>query len=257
MSRAAIIVVGGGARRLDGVAKPWLHVDGVTILDRILDAVDPHVSRCILVGECPVDWARNGIEWTREEPAGSGPAVAVATGLQLLDDTIEEVLLVAGDAPFIAEPLALLMNAEIHNDGVAIESEGQVQFLCARLRHHALARAVAAGGSSMRSIYDLLEVRTVPALLRDADTWEDVALLRQETAMNEWLTEVAKKLAIEPIIDIDAVLELTRDVAHHTERKNAPLTSYLLGYAVAQQGLSPARIAEIAAEIGRMARERG
>ena len=109
----------------------------------------------------------------------------------------------------------------------------------------------------MHSLYECLSVTTVEALVDDADTWEDVARLRQETTtMNEWLTTVCEKLGIDPVIDTDALLELVRDVAHHTERKNAPLTSYLLGYAAANKSLSAAQLAELAAELGRLAKER-
>lgn len=74
--------------------------------------------------------------------------------------------------------------------------------------------------------------------------------------MDEWLEAVAKKLGIDLEIDVDAVLDLTRDVAHNLERKYAPLTSYLLGYAVASKQLSPTQIAALAAEIGAMAKDR-
>ena len=72
--------------------------------------------------------------------------------------------------------------------------------------------------------------------------------------MNDWLTEVTAKLGVDPTMDVDAILELTRDVAHNTERKNAPLTTYLLGYAAASQNLSAAQIAQLAAELGAMAK---
>lgn len=72
--------------------------------------------------------------------------------------------------------------------------------------------------------------------------------------MDDWLQAVAEKLGIDATIDIDAVLDLTRDVAHNQERKNAPLTAYLLGYAVAMKQMQPSDIAAAAAEIGAMAK---
>lgn len=96
MTRAAIIIVGGGARRLSGVAKPWLMIDGVTIIDRIVDSVRPHVDQCVLVGKCPPAWSRPDVQWTSEEPPGSGPVAAVAAGLQQLNPDVDEVLVLAG-----------------------------------------------------------------------------------------------------------------------------------------------------------------
>ena len=257
MTRAAIVVVGGNARRLNGIAKPWLLINGRHIIDRIVDAVLPQVQQCVLVGEPPAGWARADVQWAREEPIGGGPVAALTAGLGLLDAAIDEVLLLAGDTPFIDEPLSALLATTVTDDGVVVTSDGQVQYLCALLRTASIHRALAQAGSSMRSLYECLSVTTVEALVDDADTWEDVARLRQETTtMNEWLTTVCEKLGIDPVIDTDALLELARDVAHHTERKNAPLTSYLLGYAAANKSLSAAQLAELAAELGRLAKER-
>jgi len=51
---------------------------------------------------------------------------------------------------------------------------------------------------------------------------------------DDWLTAAAADLGIDPaVVDVDAVLDLARDVAHHVERKAAPLTAYLVGYAAA------------------------
>jgi len=107
----------------------------------------------------------------------------------------------------------------------------------------------------MRSVFASLRITEIEAEVVDADTWEDIARLRQEQQMDEWLEAVAEKLGIAPAVDIDAVLDLTRDVAHSLERKYAPLTSYLLGYAAASKQLHPAQIAALAAELGAMAKD--
>ena len=254
MNRAAIVVVGGAGQRLGGVAKPWLRVGGVPIIDHILDAVLPHVQQCILVGQQPTTWAHSEVTWTQEEPAGSGPAAAIRAGLAVLNPDVSEVLLLAGDAPFIAEPLAMLLDAEFTEDGIALEVDGRVQYLCARILRAGLEAASVKPSMSMRGIFEGLRIRTIPASLQDADTWEDVAQLRQGIGMNDWLTAVAAKLGIDPTMDADALLDLTRDVAHNTDRKNAPLTTYLLGYAAASQQLSAAQIAELTAELSAMAK---
>jgi hypothetical protein len=51
---------------------------------------------------------------------------------------------------------------------------------------------------------------------------------------DDWLTTAAADLGVDPgVVDVTAVLELARDVAHNVERKAAPLTTYLVGYAAA------------------------
>ncbi|GGL16078.1 hypothetical protein Sme01_30300 [Sphaerisporangium melleum] len=48
----------------------------------------------------------------------------------------------------------------------------------------------------------------------------------------EWTALVCKELGIDPDrLDRDAVLDLTKDVAHGVARPAAPLTAYLLGLA--------------------------
>ncbi|MEW9529674.1 DUF6457 domain-containing protein [Microbispora sp. NPDC049125] len=50
--------------------------------------------------------------------------------------------------------------------------------------------------------------------------------------LEEWTALVCRELGIDPArVDRDAVLDLTRDVAHGVARPAAPLTAYLLGLA--------------------------
>lgn len=51
--------------------------------------------------------------------------------------------------------------------------------------------------------------------------------------MDEWIEEVKKELGVTVNFDIDSILDTARDAAHSVERKAAPITTFLLGYAVA------------------------
>lgn len=56
----------------------------------------------------------------------------------------------------------------------------------------------------------------------------------------EWTALVCKELGIDPgRVDRDAILDLTRDVAHGVARPAAPLTAYLLGLAEGAGTASP------------------
>ncbi|HET7488504.1 MAG TPA: DUF6457 domain-containing protein [Acidimicrobiales bacterium] len=62
--------------------------------------------------------------------------------------------------------------------------------------------------------------------------------------MDDWLDRFADALGVARLTaeEIDTVLDLARDVAHGTERKNAPLATYLAGRAGgAAAGLDAAR----------------
>jgi len=55
--------------------------------------------------------------------------------------------------------------------------------------------------------------------------------------MNEWLDELADALGSPRVApdELGALLKLTRDVAHGTERRFAPLSAYLIGVAVGER----------------------
>jgi hypothetical protein len=62
--------------------------------------------------------------------------------------------------------------------------------------------------------------------------------------LEEWTALVCRELGIDPArVDRDAVLDLTKDVAHGVARPAAPLTAYLLGLAQGA-GTAPADAAE-------------
>ena len=62
--------------------------------------------------------------------------------------------------------------------------------------------------------------------------------------MDDWLDRFAQALGVTPLdtTEVDAILDLARDVAHGTERKNAPLAAWLAG----RSAVSPADALAIA-----------
>lgn len=66
--------------------------------------------------------------------------------------------------------------------------------------------------------------------------------------LDEWLTAVAAELGVSLApgagLDTDAVLALTRDVAHGVARPAAPLTALLVGIAAGQAGGGPQALAD-------------
>ena len=68
--------------------------------------------------------------------------------------------------------------------------------------------------------------------------------------MNDWIAAVQKELGVDVSFDTDAILDVAREAAHATERKAAPVTTYLMGVAVAQ-GANPT---DVAAKIEKLAK---
>ena len=57
--------------------------------------------------------------------------------------------------------------------------------------------------------------------------------------MNEWVQALAQALELPSDVDVKAVLDVARDVAHNVERPAAPVSTYLVGVAIGG-GMSPA-----------------
>lgn len=51
-----------------------------------------------------------------------------------------------------------------------------------------------------------------------------------------WIDKAAAALGIEDDIDVDAILDLAREVAHGVERKAAPVSTFLAGLAAGRAG---------------------
>lgn len=51
--------------------------------------------------------------------------------------------------------------------------------------------------------------------------------------MNTWVEAVKRELGLDLSIDVDALLDAARIAAHTIERPAAPVTTYLIGIAVA------------------------
>lgn len=74
---------------------------------------------------------------------------------------------------------------------------------------------------------------------------------QQAKRMTAWVEQIAGEMGVPVPANIDIILDVAKDAAHCVERPAAPVTTYLLGYAVAQ-GADPRSVADV---IARFARE--
>jgi hypothetical protein len=193
----------------------------------------------------------------REEPPGSGPAAGIGAGAAVAQTALIGVL--AADMPFavpvLVGALARLADAPAEVDAVLpVDAGGRAQPLCAAYRRAALqARLAALGpvaGLPVRTVLDGLRVMewVVPgADLADVDTAAELHVARaraneEGSLMQDWVEAVRAALGLDIAVDVDAILDVARDAAHHVERPAAPLTTYLLGAAIAR-GADPAQAA--------------
>ncbi|TLW94952.1 molybdenum cofactor guanylyltransferase [Saccharomonospora piscinae] len=204
---AGVVLAGGAARRLGGIDKPSLRVEGVPLLvtaTTALRAAEP----VIVVGPrrpLPAD-----VRWVREEPPGSGPVAALAAALALLDrlappsddmtdasDTTETtdttgtsdatgmtVAVLAADLPGVTAHTVARLWSALRGDPAAdgallVDETGHRQWLTGIWRRAALTTAVPTEprGASMRGTLGMSSIVEVAALAdeaRDIDTPEDL-----------------------------------------------------------------------------------
>lgn len=65
--------------------------------------------------------------------------------------------------------------------------------------------------------------------------------------LRDWIDELCDVLDIETEVDRELILDLARVAAHSVERRAAPITTYLLGYAAGEKNADPERIERLSA----------
>lgn len=254
---ASLVVLSGGTSRRLGRDKATTHVGGHTLLARVLAGV-PAAVPVVVVGP-PIPDLPGPVTWCREDPPGSGPLAAIGAGVQHARTATVGVL--ATDMPFaagvVAQALALLAAAGPSVDAVLpTDPAGRRQPLAGAYRADALRRALAGlaplAGKPVRAVLQHLRVMEWPvpaADLADVDTATDLGSARRRVAqegagMDTWVAAAREALGIDVAVDLDLVLDVARDAAHGVERPAAPVTTYLLGAAVAR-GADPAEAARV------------
>ncbi|AGF72222.1 hypothetical protein A605_06080 [Corynebacterium halotolerans YIM 70093 = DSM 44683] len=142
-----IILAGGRGSRMGGVDKSQVRLDGVTLLDRVLDAVTrqlPGVGEIVVVSphDVPVP---AGVAVVSEDPPFGGPAAGVAAGFAALD--APAIVLVfsvdAPESPRVATRLLAGLVRDLDADVAVVRAaDGHLQPLCAAWRGEGLARAL-------------------------------------------------------------------------------------------------------------------
>jgi molybdopterin-guanine dinucleotide biosynthesis protein A len=175
---AAVVLTGGGGRRLGGADKAVLEHAGRTLLEHALAAVrDAH--EVVVVGpEIPTS---RPVVFTRESPPGGGPLAGVSAGVAALSGTPDLVVVLAVDMPHVtASTVARLLAAVGDGDGAwLVDGAGRRQ-LAGVVRPGLVPAAGEAHGAPMRRLTEHEPATDVPARGREADdvdTWADVARL--------------------------------------------------------------------------------
>lgn len=160
---SAAILAGGHARRLGGLDKSQLLVDGRTILQRQLDAVSTTVKRVFLVGHRNESSPASGVQAIADRVPDCGPLGGLDAALLAAGE--DHVLLLACDLPFISAALCRHLVSLSHGvDAVVPRSERGYHPLCAIYAQScraAVQRRLALGHLRMRELLEHVRVRAV------------------------------------------------------------------------------------------------
>lgn len=255
----AVILAGGRGRRLGGVSKADLRVGGMRLLDRVLASADG-ARTTVVVGPVAVP---EGVLVTTEDPPGTGPAAGLAAGLAAIAEPATWTLVLAVDLPG-ADPAVAALHAAAQDsdaDGLCVSRDnGHPEWLLGLYRSAALRAAVETHGDprdrSVRSLLAPLRLAVVDvsdASSADLDTWADHARwnarLRRRNRMKQpedrsawqpFVDAACAALDIDPaLVDVEAVLDLAREVAHAGARPMAPVSAFALGLAAGRPGADP------------------
>jgi molybdopterin-guanine dinucleotide biosynthesis protein A len=157
---------------------------GRSVLDHLVSSLDGTVP-VVVVGRRRA--LERPVQWTRESPQGGGPLAGVAAGVAATGD-VAWVVVVAGDQPFAAEGVGLLIAAARTTSDdvdavVGLDVTGRDQPLLAAYRRSTLLARLSepADGRSMHSLLDRLVVHRLPLPDRavlDIDDAEGLAAAR-------------------------------------------------------------------------------
>jgi molybdopterin-guanine dinucleotide biosynthesis protein A len=174
----AIVLAGGTARRLGGMPKHAIVVDGQTLLARTLTAV-VEAARVVVVGDEGLRSLVPGGTVVREDPPLAGPAAGIGAALPHV--TGKRVIVLACDHPYVADAVAPLLEAVGPDGAIAIDVDGRRQNLTFVARTDALRAAVERQANLIdlavhRLIepLDLAEISVPARALMDIDAWEDL-----------------------------------------------------------------------------------
>lgn len=179
---SALILAGGKATRLGGIAKHLVVVGSETIFARQVRVLAPRVSEILVSGA-----DMSGYRTVRDTVEGAGPLAGIASGLAA--SRTDWLLVVAGDMPFVSGELidAMLARAEMGSDPtcdvVGVRSRGLPEPLLSLLHRRMLpvverrlaARRFKASGLLTDEGLAVTWIDAAPEVVRSVNSAEDLA----------------------------------------------------------------------------------
>jgi molybdenum cofactor guanylyltransferase len=169
---AGVILAGGQNRRMGGMDKAFLRVNGRTVFERTLAVLRTCFPRVVVVSNCPQKYAAFDVQVTTDEFVGQGPLAGIHAALGMVE--LPYAFVAACDMPFLRrEPIAFLVRRVVAQDAIVPSWDGDIEPLHAvyasRLRG-SMRQALKDGARAIREFLPSIEVEYVPeAAMRDIE----------------------------------------------------------------------------------------
>ncbi len=136
---AAVILAGGKSRRLGGVSKATLKIGSTTVVDRLLDILEPFDNIYLSVANSDSEIKTNLVQIPDKE-FDKGPLCAITT---VFEKTVQEhILFVPCDMPFITREILFSLITSLKTEDcdavVLCDTDGKVHPLCCAISRKVL-----------------------------------------------------------------------------------------------------------------------
>ena len=169
---SAAILCGGRGRRMGGLDKSALMIDGQSVLSRQLAALRPLTPHVMLVGRASDRPAPPGVAVHDDSMPDCGPLGGIITALEVAPT--DRVLVLACDLPFVTTHfLSALANLEPSADALVPRDEEGRYAICAVFHRRVAPALRVATVSGTRKLQDALGHLTVTEVPRAVlTTWD-------------------------------------------------------------------------------------
>ena len=174
-----VVIAGGRARRLDGIPKGLLSLEGEPLIQRLFRRLEARCAQCFIVGDPDGPYQHVGVEVKRDLFPDRGAPGGLHAALHYAEH--EWVYVLSCDLPFLTDATLAALKPDPAFDVVMYHEHGRDQPLVALWRQSVmprLTRLLTSGNPGFAQILEGMRVRrlqaSTPVELTNVNSWADV-----------------------------------------------------------------------------------
>lgn len=174
---SAAVMAGGKSKRL-GQNKALMQINGITVLESVLNTVSPYVQKVKIITNSPGEYSFLDIETAKDVRPGYGPLSGIHSALSLASS--EYVLVVSCDIPLVGSTQIEQLVSSCRGHDITIFKHKNFEPLCAVYRRScidALNELIDHNECRIIDLFPTLDVKVIrvedAAIFRSINTKED------------------------------------------------------------------------------------